>query len=130
MAPPSTLKAVLWAKCPRCRRGNMFSYSALHITKFDQMPEQCPVCRFRFEIEPGFFWGAMYFSYAFSVGIVVAVGVLLYYLANDPPTWVYLAVVTGIILISTSLLFRYARVLMLYMFGSVHYDPHHDPTRV
>lgn len=86
------------------------------------MPEHCPVCKLRYEIEVGFYWGAMYISYGFSVGIIVLVGVLLYYLANDPPTWVYLTVVTGVILLSTPILFRYARVLMLYLFGSVQYD--------
>ena len=126
MAHPSKFTALLQAKCPRCRRGNMFSHSALNITKFDKMPEYCPVCHFRFEVEPGFFWGAMYFSYAFSVGIIITVGVLLYYLAHDPSTGVYLAVVTGVILVTTPLLFRYARVLMLYMFGSVKYDPRFD----
>ncbi len=126
MAQPSVVKAALQTNCPRCHLGNMFSHSALQITRFDQMPEQCPVCRFRFEIEPGFFWGAMYFSYAFSVAIVIAVGLLLFYLAQDPPTWVYLTIVASIILLSTPLLFRYARMFMLYLFGGVRYDSRYD----
>ncbi len=126
MAGSSTLKAIWQTKCPRCHQGNMFSYSALHVTMFDKMPEHCPVCGFRYEIEVGFFWGAMYISYGFSVGIIVLVGMMLYYLANDPPTWIYLTTVGIVILVATPLLFRYARVLMLYMFGSVHYDPKYD----
>ncbi|MDQ4141430.1 MAG: hypothetical protein M3142_13045 [Bacteroidota bacterium] len=59
MNGPSAIKAILQAKCPRCRRGNMFSHSALHLTKFDKMPECCPVCQLRYEIEVGFYWGAM-----------------------------------------------------------------------
>ncbi len=123
MAGISAFKAILQTKCPRCRRGNMFSSSAFNLAKFDKMPESCPTCGLRYEIEVGFYWGAMYISYGLSVGIIVLVGVLLYYVAHDPPTWVYLTVVTSIILISTPFLFRYARVLMLYLFGSVEYDP-------
>ncbi|PRY04941.1 hypothetical protein CLV24_13219 [Pontibacter ummariensis] len=64
----------------------------------------------------------MYISYGISVGIVLTVGVMLYYLANDPPVWVYLSVVAGIIITLTPLLFRYARILMLYFFAGVTYN--------
>ncbi|MDQ3289725.1 MAG: DUF983 domain-containing protein [Bacteroidota bacterium] len=126
MNGPSAIKAILQTKCPRCRKGNMFLYPALHIAKFDKMPKHCPVCQLHYEIEPGFYWGAMYISYGFSVGIVLIVGVLLYYLASDPPTWVYLTVVSVLIVVSTPILFRYARVIMLYLFGSVSYDPRYQ----
>lgn len=126
MAGSSALKAILQTKCPRCHQGNMFSYQAINLANFDKMPESCSVCGLRYEIEVGFYWGAMYISYGLSVGIILLVAVLLYYLADDPPTWVYLTVVTVVILVSTPLLFRYARVLMLYLFGGVAYDQHYD----
>lgn len=117
------LKAGLKLKCPRCHQGPMFSHSALNLRKFDQMPENCPVCGFRYEIELGFYWGAMYMSYGLSVFIVFLVGISLYFLANDPPTWVYLTTVATIVVLFTPVLFRYARVMMLYFFGSVSFDP-------
>ncbi|GGK67423.1 DUF983 domain-containing protein [Rufibacter glacialis] len=101
----------------------MFTYSALHLNKFDHMPEKCSECGFRFEIELGFYWGAMYMSYGLSVVIVFLVGISLYFLANDPPTWVYLTAVASVIVVFTPVLFRYARVMMLYFFGSVSFDP-------
>ncbi|MEY4912742.1 MAG: hypothetical protein RL025_569, partial [Bacteroidota bacterium] len=42
------------------------------------MHQDCPHCGFHFEIEPGFFWGAMYISYAFSVAVSVTFGFLAY----------------------------------------------------
>jgi len=116
-------KAGLALKCPRCHQGNLFTHSAYNLGKFDRMPEKCPVCGFRYEVELGFYWGAMYMSYGISVLIVLIVGVSLYHLANDPPTWVYLTTVASIIVVFTTVLFRYGRVLMLYFFGSVSYDP-------
>ncbi|QHL89363.1 DUF983 domain-containing protein [Nibribacter ruber] len=86
------------------------------------MPEHCPVCGLRYERELGFYWGAMYMSYGLSVGIVVTVGLLLYHVFNDPPTWVYLTAVATIITVFTPILFRYGRVMMLYFFGSVSFD--------
>lgn len=123
MPKPSSLGAIASCKCPRCRKGDVFTHPAYNLSKFDHMHEQCPVCGMYYEVEIGFFWGAMYISYGFSVGIVALVGVLLYTLANDPPIWVYLAAVTFIVISTTPLLFRYARILMLHLFSGVKFDP-------
>lgn len=121
--PSSTGWALLNLKCPRCHRGHLFKYSALSLTKFDDMYEACPECGQHYEPEVGFYWGAMYISYGFSVGIVVLVGVLLFYLAHDPPVWVYVTTVAVTVLLLTPLLFRYARAVMLYFFGGIHFRP-------
>lgn len=123
MAEPSKLGSIVASKCPRCRQGEVFTHSAFNLRKFDHMYKNCPVCDLYYETELGLFWGSMYISYGFSVGIIVVVGILLYYLANDPPTWVYLSVVAAIVLSTTPLLFRYARILMLYFFAGVKYNP-------
>jgi uncharacterized protein (DUF983 family) len=123
MADRSKIGAILSARCPRCREGKVFQYSAFNLPKFDKMYENCPVCGLHYEVEVGFFYGAMYISYGFSVGIILTVGVLLYYLAHDPPTWVYLAVVATFVILLTPVLFRYARILMLHFFSGVSYNP-------
>ena len=65
----------------------------------------------------------MYISYAMSVGTALVLGFVLYYLAHDPPTWVYLLVVTSALVLTVPLMFRYARVLLLYYFSGVDYQP-------
>ncbi|MBF9220063.1 DUF983 domain-containing protein [Hymenobacter ruricola] len=87
------------------------------------MPAACPVCRQTYEPEPGFYYGAMYISSGFSTGILLAIGFLLYYLANDPPLWVYISTVAAAVLAVTPLLFRYSRAVMLYAFGGTRFDP-------
>lgn len=126
MGHRSALEAILSLKCPRCRQGQMFTHSALNLRKFDDMYEHCPVCQLRYEVELGFYWGAMYISYAFSVFNVLLVGVGLFYLAGDPPLMVYMVVITTVTLLFTTVMFRYARALMLYWFGSVSYDPQYN----
>lgn len=123
MTKPSKVGAIIKCKCPRCRKGEVFTHSFLNLHKFDRMHKACPVCGLYYETEVGLFWGAMYISYGLSVGIVLLVGVLLFYFANDPPTWVYLSVVAALILSFSTLLFRYARILMLHLFAGVKYDP-------
>lgn len=123
MPEAGKLGAILACKCPRCRRGEVFTHTAMNLRKFDHMHKTCPSCGLYYETEVGLFWGAMYISYGFSVAIVVIVGIMLYFLANDPPTWVYMSSVGAVVLLTTPLLFRYARILMLYFFAGVNYNP-------
>ena len=119
----SMLTGILQQRCPRCRRGPLFTHSALSLTHFTDMPVSCPVCDQTYEPEPGFYFGAMYISFAFSTGIMLVVGFLVYHLLNDPDTWVYVTAVAVIALLMTPVSLRYSRTLMLYLFGSVEYDP-------
>ena len=123
MATPSKAEAILKCRCPRCRQGQVFTHPAYNLRKFDEMYEDCPVCGLYYEVEVGLFYGAMYISYAFSVAVVFIVGVLLYNLAGDPPTWVYILSVAGVVILAAPLLFRYSRILMLYFFSGIDYDP-------
>lgn len=115
--------ALAECRCPQCRTGYMFKYPALNLPKSTAMHETCTHCGFKFEIEPGFFWGAMYFSYAFGVMISVIFGLLANYLFNDPEIWVYMVVIFTPLLLLSPLSMRYSRVLMLYFFGEVSYRP-------
>lgn len=119
----SSVLAAVAQRCPRCHEGPLFKHSALNLTKFADMPEACPVCGQAYEPEPGFYWGAMYISFAFSTGIMLVVGFAVYFLLNDPATWVYIVSVAVASILLTPLSLRYSRTLMLYWFGGVSYDP-------
>ena len=119
----STALALAKLRCPRCHQGKLFTSSALNLTRFAQMPTQCPVCGQAFEPEPGFYFGSMYITFAFNVATVFVVGVLLYYLFGNPDTWVYVVTVTVVTLLLTPLILRYSRALMLYLFGGAQYNP-------
>ena len=118
----SAFISIIKCKCPKCHSGKMFKYGIYH-PKFMNMPEQCSNCHQVFEIEPGFYWGAMYISYAFTVGISITASILFYYLFNDPPVMDYVYMLGIIFVVLSPIIFRYSRVLMLYLFGGLHYDP-------
>lgn len=63
----SQIKHMLKGNCPNCHKGDIFKTSG-NIFKFKmpKMNESCPVCGYRFERETGFFFGAMYVSYALA----------------------------------------------------------------
>lgn len=117
---PHAFLSFLQCKCPQCREGKMFENPMYH-PKFMKMKADCEVCGLHFEIEPGFFWGAMYVSYALTVGIAIFLSVLTYYLLNDPEMYVYMTILAVVYLILTPLLFRYGRVVMIWVFSPVKY---------
>jgi uncharacterized protein (DUF983 family) len=60
--------SVIKNKCPRCHEGDFFKNSnPYHLGQFTQMHDQCPKCDLKYELEPGFFYGSMYVSYAFQI---------------------------------------------------------------
>jgi uncharacterized protein (DUF983 family) len=119
---PTQGLAMLQCKCPQCRSGNMFKFPALDLKRFTQMNEFCPVCKLRFEIEPGFFWGAMYVSYALTTGFMLVTCGILLWVFNDPDMWVYVMSIIGIVFISLPWTFRYSRMLMLYLFSPIRFN--------
>jgi hypothetical protein len=86
------------------------------------MHTHCPVCDLRFEVEPGFFIGAMYISYAMSLVIFFTVSVVIYVLFNNPEFYFYMIGIPSTVLILLPFMFRYSRVLFLYLFGGIKYD--------
>jgi uncharacterized protein (DUF983 family) len=122
----STPLALLKLRCPRCHTGPLFTHPALS-TRFMEMPEACPVCHQTYEPEPGFYYGAMYISLGFSTALLLAIGFLLFYLAHDPPLWVYVGSVAGAVLVVAPWLFRYSRAMMLYGFGGARFDSRYVP---
>lgn len=125
---PGYISSILQMKCPRCRRGKMFNagnpYKKLSLAHIFDMPESCSVCKQRFDLEPGFWYGTGYVSYALAVAICVAsfiawwvlIGFSLY--DNSIVWWL---VANGILLlILQPWLMRLSRVIYIRFF--VNYD--------
>lgn len=123
------MRALLLAKCPRCRRGNMFVKGLGAYPFVGQMHAHCPHCGLRFEREPGQWQGAMYTGYAISVATMVSCFVAVYVLGQDPATWVYIATTVMVTLLLAPLNYRYSRVMMMHWFAGVTYDPEAEAGR-
>jgi hypothetical protein len=86
------------------------------------MNERCPHCDVRLEPEPGFYQGAMYVGYGFTVAVIVIVGVILYFFGVENE-WVYIGTVIGVMILLVPLNYRFSRIIYLYSFGGLKYDP-------
>lgn len=87
------------------------------------MYEHCPHCGLRYEVEPGYFIGAMYVSYAISGGIALVLGFLLFYGWHDPEGWIYAAVIAPVMILIAPVNFRVSRVIWLHYVAGIKYIP-------
>ncbi len=121
MSETSKTVAILTAKCPRCRKGNIFEGSLFSFRKLSSINQRCPVCNANFMPEPDFYYGAMYISYAFSVALVISVLVGLNVLLEEPELWMYISGVLILNILLLPVMLRYSKVLYLYLVGKLKY---------
>jgi uncharacterized protein (DUF983 family) len=127
MSQTSKSWAMLHAKCPRCRRGDMFS-GGMYNFGSNKIHKRCPHCNLHFEIEPGYFYAAMYVSYALNVAEACGFAWLTYIIThNTDSPWLYTgALILGCIVMAP-INFRYSRVLLLFWLSpKLSYQPHLD----
>ena len=127
MAQTSKSWAMLHTKCPRCRRGNMFADGVYRFGS-NKIHERCPHCNLYFEIEPGYFYAAMYVSYAMNVAEAVGITILTFILSrNTTSPWLYCATILVGCLVLAPINFRYSRVFLLYWLSpKIHYQAYLD----
>ena len=114
----SKVYSILHNKCPRCQEGDFFvTGKAYDFRKFSVMHSSCSHCDLSFEQEPGYYYGAMYVSYAINVALMVAIWVAYMVLFGDRFSiwWMVLAsMIFGVILAPVT--FRVARLTWINFF--------------
>ncbi|HSH65037.1 MAG TPA: DUF983 domain-containing protein [Bacteroidia bacterium] len=114
------LYSVLRNRCPKCHQTNVFKTSnAFNLKQFDKMNESCSCCGETYEKEPGYFFGAMYVSYALMAGwFIITWAIDSFFIKSE--TWQYLTFVIISIVLFMPLTFRISRLLWLNFF--IRYD--------
>jgi uncharacterized protein (DUF983 family) len=126
MSEKSYRTALFSGKCPACREGDIFKYPITKLAYFSDMHPNCPVCGASFEPEPGFYFGAMFVTYAFNVVLLTVFGLTIYRY-TELPEMAYIALIALIAILCTPFSFRASRILWLYWFGGHHYQPRQKP---
>ncbi|AYN06384.1 MULTISPECIES: DUF983 domain-containing protein [unclassified Flavobacterium] len=108
---------VLRNECPNCHKGKILDEKNIFFTfKFPKMHKECSECGFKFEKEPGFFFGAMYMSY----GLTVAQGIATYCIAQfffEKNFDLRIIPIIAVVIIAFSFFnIRLSRLLWIYMF--------------
>ena len=119
----SKFNAILTEKCPRCREGEVFTHPAYRLGDFLKTHTTCPKCEVKYEVEPGFFWGAMFINYGFNVATLVATSLAIWLLWNPEPAWPYIVIPIILALVTAPRTSRWSRMLLLHLISPIKYDP-------
>lgn len=129
---PNYLWSMLTLRCPRCRRGDMFRnknpYKKLSLHNILNMYDHCPVCRQKYELEPGFWIGTSYVSYGVMVAIS-AISFMIWWLivgiSVDDNRVFYWIIFNGLLLLFLQpWVMRLSRLIYLNFF--VKYNENYD----
>lgn len=118
----SKLYSIFKMKCPRCHEGDLFiNNNPYNLKTFGKMHERCSECDLKYEIETGFFYGAMYVSYAIGVAVFIALWVITLVLAPGLSIEWLIGLLCGALLLLAPFNFYMARMIWLNFF--VKYRP-------
>jgi len=112
----SKLNSILTGSCPRCQNESMYlDKNPLHFSKLLKMNEKCSHCGLKYQIEPSFFYGAMYVSYGLNVALGVAAFVISYLIFNSSIKTAFIAIVVSNVVLFPFVL-RWSRNIYINMF--------------
>lgn len=117
----SKLNSILTGTCPKCQNESMYQdKNILHLGNVLKMNEKCSHCGLKYQIEPSFFYGAMYVSYGLNVATGIAAFIISYLIFGATLKTAFISIIAAIIILFPFIL-RWSRNIYINMFVS--YDP-------
>ncbi|HMB62593.1 MAG TPA: DUF983 domain-containing protein [Eudoraea sp.] len=112
--------SILTGSCPKCHQESMYKdKNPYHMGRLFEMRERCSQCGTKYKIEPSFFYGAMYVSYAVGIAFAVAAFLISYLLIGTSLVTTFIAIV-GTLIVFMPVIIRVSRNIWINFF--IHYD--------
>jgi Ca2+-dependent lipid-binding protein len=116
----SKLYSILTGSCPKCHEESMYEdKNPYHLSSVYKMHENCSHCKTRYKIEPSFFYGAMYVSYALGIAFGVAAFVISYVFLGSNLKTAFIAII-GTLVVFMPIIMRLSRNIWINFF--INYD--------
>lgn len=110
------INSIIKGTCPSCQKESMYVDANPYVFKnVIKMHEKCSHCGLKYQMEPSFFYGAMYVSYALSVAVGVAAFVMFKILLGLSLVQTFIAMVLGLVILYPFIL-RISRNIWINMF--------------
>ena len=116
----SKLFSIVRMKCPKCHQGNFFEGHPYNFKTIGEVKEKCSNCDLKYSIEPGFFQGSYYVSYALGVALFISIAVLkILFFPNVSYVTTIILMVSSLVVLSP-LLYALSKIIYINLF--VNYD--------
>jgi uncharacterized protein (DUF983 family) len=111
------LYSILKFKCPHCHEGEFFeNRNPYHLSNMSTTHDKCPKCGRKFSMEPGFYYGAMYVSYALGVAHIVSFIVAEKIVYDQMEFWNFIYLVGFFLVLLTPLYYALSKIIWANMF--------------
>lgn len=110
------LYSILGLKCPYCHEGDFFISHPYDLKHTGDTYDTWPKCKGRFNIEPGFYYGAMYVSYAIGVAAMVTVWVATAVLFPDMSPTALVVTILATLILGSPLFYALSKIIWANIF--------------
>ena len=94
----SKVYSIFTGTCPKCQEESMYTNKNPYVlTETLSMHENCSNCGTKYKIEPSFFYGAMYVSYAVGIAFAVAAYVISSFVFDASLNGIFIAIIATLI---------------------------------
>jgi len=121
MLKKTRLYSILKFKCPRCHVGEFLeSRNVYNLKKAGDIKEKCECCSLKYSPEPGFYYGAMFVSYALGVALFVSIWIATSIIHPGYSAELLLGLIIGSIFILGPYLYALSKIIWANFF--FHYE--------
>lgn len=120
MLKGTKIYSIFTGSCPVCHQESMYEEgNPFKLNKIFKMHERCSHCGTKYKIEPSFFYGAMYVSYAVGVAFAMTAFIISYMFLGGGLMTSFIAIV-GTLIVFMPVIMRLSRNIWINIF--MHYD--------
>ena len=120
------LYSIIYNCCPRCQSNKFWPksnpYKNISVKNGGDIGS-CENCNLKYEIEPGFWYGAMYVSYGVTVFLAFLVWLILYFLNKHMDIFIQIFIISFLILLFFPFVYFISRLIWINIFVSYEKNP-------
>ncbi|MCH4824427.1 DUF983 domain-containing protein [Gramella lutea] len=122
MLKGTKIYSIFTGTCPVCHEESMYKENNPYkLGSVFEMHERCSSCGTKYKIEPSFFYGAMYVSYAVGIAFAVAAFIISYFFFGAGLLTSFFAIV-GTLVVFMPVIMRLSRNIWINLFFSYKAD--------
>ncbi|TYA69940.1 DUF983 domain-containing protein [Seonamhaeicola marinus] len=114
------IHGILTNTCPNCKKGKIYEETNIYFNfRKPKMKKGCDTCNFTFDKEPGFFYGAMYVSYALGIIEALLTFLVAYFFFDIGLDLKLLGIISLVLLVMSSFNLRVSRIIWIYLLRGI-----------
>ena len=116
MKKGTKMYSILTLTCPQCQEGKFMVSHPYRIKTMGQVRDTCDKCGLNYNPETGFYYGAMYVSYALGVAVFVTIWASCNWFFDNVGVWTQIGLVVGALVVLTPYLNALSKIIWANFF--------------